>query len=463
MTSRIAIAVSCPLLLALLGSAATSNRVDPRNGEPLPLGTVYGQSLIIPDAVPGQLRDACDELARMGREDDPVEVLGDLLLVPEVIQEIARLECDVAVEGYLFVSDSSDGSREVRDLSGLERIVRAGKGLYVTNTRHLEDLSGLGRLRQLGGLGMKGNLALTSLDGLDGLDATGEVRLENNPLLERIDALAGAAILGPVVVRRNPVLADLTGLGGLQASRHGWVKVQECHALSAQARQTFDEGVRPLRPKRLIDGVTPVPRILEGGGAAGDEEVQTLQIHLDSHGNPLGFLEISAPVRPIDRETAGAGPAYMRSKKGHSGPNEAFRRSALDCSEDDGLDSLAHCRRAGGDFSSFEIVDLRSSAVITAGTGVWSGCGALAYPLPLRSAAELGDRGPAARAPRRTVTHGRSSRVSPEEWLGQVRGFEAVRDWIGSSAYDALLYTHRYSSGGGDPLDETLIIVLAKD
>jgi hypothetical protein len=122
------------------------------------------------------------------------------------------------VEGDLDISNESS-------LAAYENLeIVTGTLTIIGNTR-LGNLDGLGRLRAVGHLVIKENLALTSLDALSELRHARSVTIEGNPRLENLHGLESLRKLDRLVVNDNGIFCTsgvngLTEVGELVVSRN---------------------------------------------------------------------------------------------------------------------------------------------------------------------------------------------------------------------------------------------------
>ncbi|MFO0636647.1 MAG: hypothetical protein U0168_27765 [Nannocystaceae bacterium] len=102
---------------------------------------------------------------------------------------------------------SRDG---LRDLAGLVALTGIEEGFQLFDMPFIEDCSGLGELRTVGGgVSFVINDELSRLDGLSGLEwIGGDLRIEDNPKLETLDGLSSLRqVDGDVTIILNPLLS----------------------------------------------------------------------------------------------------------------------------------------------------------------------------------------------------------------------------------------------------------------
>ncbi|WP_273567185.1 DUF7619 domain-containing protein [Maribacter halichondriae] len=111
------------------------------------------------------------------------------------------------------------GHENLTNLNGLESLKHIERGISLSNNPALENLNGLSNLEQAGGLGVSNNDNLSDLKGLESLNTiTGSISIVNNDnliSLEGLDNLESSTIAGDLIIGNNDNLERLTDLNSL--------------------------------------------------------------------------------------------------------------------------------------------------------------------------------------------------------------------------------------------------------
>jgi hypothetical protein len=120
--------------------------------------------------------------------------------------------CD-SISGDLRVS-----AADLEDLSALAGLKRVSGTLEISQNPELDDLHGLERLEQVGGITIRNNPELSDLSGLSGLVRAAHVTIDHNGIY-RATGISSLAEVGDLTITNNAKLNSLEGFSSLQHAR----------------------------------------------------------------------------------------------------------------------------------------------------------------------------------------------------------------------------------------------------